>query len=63
MKKRIKVAALPEFDAAPYLDGDEVLALAERRTGVRGSPTASREPVGSVGHSKGSEVEHLPGKP
>ena len=26
MKKRIKVADLPEFDAAPYLDSDEALA-------------------------------------
>lgn len=26
MSKRIKVADLPDFDAAPYLDGEEAVA-------------------------------------
>lgn len=62
MTKRIKLAELPEFDAAPYLDSEEAIAAYLTDILAANDPALLAAALGDIAHARGmSEIAKASG--
>ena len=62
MTKRIKVADLPDFDAAPYLDGEEAIAAYLTNILAANDPALLAAALGDIARARGmSEIAKASG--